>query len=250
MFSGGIGSWAAARRVADRYGIEGLTLLFTDTLIEDADLYRFLREAAANVGGQLVELREGRTPWEVFRDHRFLGNTRVDLCSRILKREMADRWLEANCDPAETILYVGIDWTEIHRWERMAERKLPWKVEAPLCAPPYLAKADLIALARTAGLEPPRLYALGFQHNNCGGGCVKAGQGHFAHLLRTLPVVYADWERHEQELRADLGDVAILRDRRGDEMRPLSLAELRERIEGGEGVDQFELGGCGCFVDG
>jgi hypothetical protein len=65
-----------------------------------------------------------------------------------------------------------------------------------------------------------------------------------------LPIVYAEWERHEQELRADLGDVAILRDRRGDETRPLPLAELRERIEAGEGVDQFELGGCGCFVDG
>jgi hypothetical protein len=37
MFSGGIGSWAAAKRVAERHGTDNLTLLFTDTLIEDGD---------------------------------------------------------------------------------------------------------------------------------------------------------------------------------------------------------------------
>lgn len=35
-FSGGIGSWAAARRVADHHGTDGLVLLFADTLIEDS----------------------------------------------------------------------------------------------------------------------------------------------------------------------------------------------------------------------
>lgn len=49
MFSGGAGSWAAAKRVAERHGTADLTLLFTDTLMEDEDLYRFLHEAAAAV---------------------------------------------------------------------------------------------------------------------------------------------------------------------------------------------------------
>ena len=37
MFSGGVGSWMAARRVAERHGTADLTLLFADTLIEDAN---------------------------------------------------------------------------------------------------------------------------------------------------------------------------------------------------------------------
>lgn len=37
QFSGGITSWAVAQRVADRYGIDDLTLLFADTHIEDQD---------------------------------------------------------------------------------------------------------------------------------------------------------------------------------------------------------------------
>lgn len=31
MFSGGAGSWATAKRVAERHGTEGLVLLFADT---------------------------------------------------------------------------------------------------------------------------------------------------------------------------------------------------------------------------
>ena len=50
-FSGGVGSWAAAKRVAAKHGTADLTLLFADVLIEDDDLYTFLVRAAANVTG-------------------------------------------------------------------------------------------------------------------------------------------------------------------------------------------------------
>jgi 3'-phosphoadenosine 5'-phosphosulfate sulfotransferase (PAPS reductase)/FAD synthetase len=57
FFSGGVGSWAAGKRIAAQYGTDGLTLLFTDTRIEDPDLYRFLDDAAANVGGDARDHR-------------------------------------------------------------------------------------------------------------------------------------------------------------------------------------------------
>lgn len=46
FYSGGLMSWAAGKRAVAKYGAENTTLLFTDTLIEDADLYRFLEEGA------------------------------------------------------------------------------------------------------------------------------------------------------------------------------------------------------------
>jgi len=55
QYSGGAGSWAAAMRVAEQHGTDGLTLLFEDTLIEDQDTYRFLIEAAAVVYGLTKE---------------------------------------------------------------------------------------------------------------------------------------------------------------------------------------------------
>ncbi len=253
MFSGGVGSWAAAKRAAERHGTDNLTLLFTDTRMEDEDLYRFLDEAASNVGGRLVKLAEGRNPWHVFFDERFLGNSRRDPCSKILKRQMADRWLRENCDPAATVVYVGIDWTEEHRYNGLRDRRAAdgWRYEAPLCEPPYLTKADVFAWLKREGIRLPRLYELGFAHNNCGGFCVKAGQGHFANLLRAMPDRYAKHEALERAMRAYLGkDVSVLTDRRGDgKKKPLTLRDLRMRIESGAQVDAFDIGGCGCFVE-
>ena len=253
MFSGGVGSWAAAKRLADRIGTADMTLLFTDTRMEDDDLYRFLDEAATNIGGPLVRIAEGRNPWHVFFDERFLGNSRVDPCSKILKRQMAEQWLVANCDPARTVVYVGIDWTEEHRYIGLRDRwaKLGWRYEAPLCEAPFISKSDVMDALKREGIRLPKLYELGFEHNNCGGFCVKAGQGHFANLLRVLPERYARHEAMEQAMRTYLGkEVSILTDRRGDgKKKPMTLRDLRLRVESGAQVDAFDIGGCGCFTE-
>lgn len=245
MFSGGIASWGAAKRLQEQ-GIGPLTLLFTDTMMEDEDLYRFLLEAAANVDGELVRLADGRNPWQVFADVKYLGNSRIDPCSRILKRELSERWLEKNCDPSNTIRYYGYDWTEIHRLERTRSRLYGWQVEGPLCEPPWLTRPDLFAWLKEEGLEPPRLYEWA-SHNNCGGFCVKAGQGHFAKLLENMPERYAEHEAAEQRLRDQLGDVSIMRDRTGGVVTPLTLRVLRRRIQHKQQVDMLDIGGCGCF---
>lgn len=251
MFSGGIGSWAAAKRVAAVHGTANLTLLFTDTMMEDADLYRFINEAALNVGGTFVRLCDGRTPWEVFNDVRFIGNNRVDPCSRVLKRTLLDEWRDTNCDPATTTVYVGIDWTEKHRLVKLHKRCAPWKYEAPLCEPPFRLKRELMADLIAEGISPPRLYAMGFAHNNCGGFCCKAGHAHFRLLLKTMPERYAFHEAQEARLMETIGTPwGILKDRRGGTAKPLTLRQFRERIEADK--DDYErddlAAGCGCAL--
>ena len=68
--SGGACSFWAAERVVSAHGTKDTTLLFADVLIEDEDLYRFIDEAAADVGAPLVTIADGRTIWELFRDVR------------------------------------------------------------------------------------------------------------------------------------------------------------------------------------
>lgn len=115
--SGGICSWACGKRVAERHGTSEMALLFADTYIEDDDLYRFLVEGVANIWGYkvadgvlplaippieamearkayldklsipgLTRIADGRTPWEVMRDHHSFANNRMDFCSEELKR--------------------------------------------------------------------------------------------------------------------------------------------------------------------
>lgn len=247
QFSGGAGSFGAALGAIERYGQENVTLLFADTLIEDADLYRFLDDAAVALGIPITRIADGRTPWELFRDERFIGNTRVDLCSRVLKRDLLRQWIEANADPSDAVIVLGIDWTEVHRFERAVPRWAPWTLWAPLCEPPYRDKHDILA---SAGIAPPRLYAMGFPHNNCGGFCVKAGISQFKLLLQQMPERYLEHEAEERRTIELIGkDVAILRDRRGGTTRPMTMEALRLRMALGEKVPDDEWGGCGCAID-
>lgn len=249
-FSGGICSWAEGKRTALKYGVDKVTLLFADTKMEDEDLYRFLDEAAENIGAPLVKIADGRTPWEVMKDEKLLANTRMDACSKILKRQLLDRWTKEWCDPKTDVLHFGMDWTEQGRLERIRARKSPWKVEGLLATEkPYLDKPEMLDWLKREGVKPPRLYAMGFPHNNCGGFCVKAGQAHFALLLRTMPERYAYHEAKENELRASLGwRQTILRDATGGKVKPLTLTEFRERIQQQQTFDEHEWGGCGCAL--
>lgn len=299
MFSGGGGSWAAAKRVVERHGRDDLVLLFTDTLFEDQDTYRFLIEGAADVLGVdlpsqlippldlwpewtdrpayklfvdglreevrhilpgLVWISRGLDVWDVFFRERFLGNSSADPCSKILKRQLADAWLRDNCEPSRTTCYVGIDFTEAHRFDdgtgggiRPRRAAQGWTYAAPLCEPPWTGPWDVRRMIAEAGLRPPRLYAMGYPHGNCGGFCIKAGHAGFALLLRTQPARFAFAEHREADIRAFLGaDVSILTDRSGDgAKKPLTLADLRRRLEGGrqEQLDLDDLRGCGCFLD-
>lgn len=259
MFSSGAGSWAAAKRVAERHGTEDLTLLFADVrgqnpsphAGEDEDNYRFLYEAAANVGGRLVVLNEGRDIWQVYFDEHMLGNSRVAPCSKRLKQIPARRWLEENCEPGSAVVYVGIDWTEEHRLPKIQSSYQPFRCEAPLTEAPYMEKQAALDLLRAEGIEPPRLYGMGFAHANCGAFCCRMGMAQAELLLRRFPERYAYHEAKEQEFRDSFGwDVSFLRDRRGGEVTPLTLRAFRQRLEVQPSLfDADEWGGCGCFTD-
>ncbi|MGG4217567.1 hypothetical protein ABEW32_04955 [Paenibacillus jamilae] len=292
MYSGGIGSWATARRVAEQHGTGNLILLFTDTSIEDRDLYRFLIETSADIFGidiprelvarcdgipdisteEDIRLRkillpqiaaetmyripgvkwiaDGRAPWDVFRHKKYIGNSRRAQCSHVLKQEPADRWVRSVFDNERgAVIYLGIDWTEVHRTEAPIKNWSPYRVEFPMCDEPYLDKEDMLKVLDQVGIQRPRLYEMGFSHNNCSGLCVRAGQGHWARVLDKLPAQYAYQERKEQEMREFIGkNVSMLKQVRGRTTYSLTLAELRKRIEEGAEIDVMDIGGCGCFV--
>lgn len=289
FFSGGIGSWATAKKIIDRYGTNKTYLLFTDTLIEDEDLYRFMIEAAGKFYGadvnhlleftkhipkthvemnerktylndlsrkvheaipNFIWLNNGKDVWDVFYEKKFLGNSRLAHCSHVLKQEMSREYVFYNFLPINTTLYLGIDWAEEHRTKAPKENWKPFKVEFPMCEEPYLTNIDHVKELEKIGITPPRLYAMGFSHNNCGGFCVRAGQGHFANLLKQNPELYLYHEQREREFREHIvKDVSILRKQRNGVRYNYTLEELRKDIESEQEIDNNDIGGCGCFVN-
>ncbi|MBQ1118646.1 hypothetical protein [Streptomyces sp. B15] len=246
QFSGGIGSFCAAVRVAEKYGTDQLVLLIADTGIEDPDLWRFADDTSRLLGVPLTKVADGRTPWQVFRDKRFLGNDRLAPCTRTLKQIPCRSWMTEYADPSDSLVYVGIENTprDRARIPAIARNWKPWTTRFPLCNrwAPARSKTELLDEARALGIEPPLLYALGFAHNNCGGTCVRAGQKQWKHTLDVLPERYAYAEAQEESLRDLLGDVSILRQRRKGIGSALPLAELRRRHQATATLPAFDLG--------
>jgi hypothetical protein len=249
QFSGGAASYVAAKLILEEFGHDGVALIFADTLIEDEDLYRFLKDAEDRLQHPIIKIFEGRDPWSVFFDERMMGNSRVDPCSKILKRKLLDKWRVANCTP-DCTLVIGYDASEDFRFQPLKERMSPVKVRAPLLEQ-GIWKEQAYAMVEADGLRLPRLYQMGFPHNNCGGFCVKAGQASFALLLEQLPERYAAHEAKEEEFRTFIGkDVSIMRDRRGGVSKPLTMRAFRERHQADPTLlDRSDLGGCMCMEE-
>ena len=223
--SGGLSSaWVALWAI--RQNLPDAVFYFNDTKWEHEDLYRFINECAEKIGYTLTIDSDGRSPEDVFFDSSMLGNNRVPLCSRILKAERLQKFAQAG-----DVAYFGIDNSEAHRAKRIREVYAPLGIATrfPIIetgTDKATIKADIEAL----GIRRPILYDLGFTHNNCSGGCVRSGRKQWVHLYRTLPDVYRERERVENEFSEAFGINAHY-------MKDMSLSELRRRIEGQQEID-------------
>ena len=88
-------------------------------------------------------------------------------------------------------------------WRTQASRhpfiETPDKVLIPLLWKPYeLRKYPAVARADW-GIEPPRMYDLGYTHANCGGRCCKQGWGDWLRTLLNWPARYAEVEPGKNE---------------------------------------------------
>jgi hypothetical protein len=228
--SGGVSSALAADRVINRYGRDAVTLWFADTAWEDEDLHRFMADCLARWGGELVTYRDGRTPLEVAEDNQIIPNNRIAPCTRELKIEPFVRYLSTVAKPVT--VHLGLDWTEMHRMDapkRNYESIDGVSVDYPLMWQPYEFRNYFDVVRLDWGIAIPRLYGMGFPHNNCGGRCVKQGIREWKRLRQTMPERFAEVRDFEQAQRAKGGaraNFAITRDRSGGTVRPVTLAEL------------------------
>ena len=126
MYGGGLTSYEAARRAIDRYGHDAVEIWFADTRTEDEDLYRFNRDVESILNHNIRVFDQGMDIWEIFHKERFLGNSRIDPCSKFLKRVPLRKALEkqypdracVHCKQpwnkqGETVQVLDIDGTEI-----------------------------------------------------------------------------------------------------------------------------------------
>ncbi len=232
-FSTGLSSALTATRVLERYGKEDTRIIFMDTLFEDDDNYRFMSDWQTRFNVEVIRLVDGRNPYEVSRAQHVIPNNKLAPCTFRLKIELFRAWLAGQAEPVT--VHIGYDFSEVHRCEptRRNYENLGYSVDFPLLWKPIEFRPYAQVSRDDWGVEPPRMYALGYTHANCGGRCVKQGQGDWLRTLANFPGRYAEIEAWEQEMRdhPTRQNYAILRSQTAGETQPLTLKELRERYQ-------------------
>lgn len=250
----GVWDKVTAIRPLDKPGIRAhennldYEVVFADTLIEDPDLYRFNDDLAKIIDVPITVLRDGRDPYQVFIDQKYIGNSRTAPCSQILKTQQVKNYI----GDRDVTLILGMGLSETERLNRAKQAWSPVKVDSLLIQYRIHTREQQEEILSKYNLEIPRLYKMGFPHNNCGGFCVRAGLRQFATLYEKLPETYM---YHENKLNETLAQIPkgkpFLKDRNGGETKYITLTEFRELYSEGrfKKVSPFDYQGCGCFVD-
>lgn len=152
-------------------------------------------------------------------------------------------------EPATVVL--GFDWNEEHRVLAFQKEHPTWRVRAPMIEGPLWDKCRMQKEAMAIGLPISDAYLQGFPHDNCGRRCVRAGISQWVHLYHVDLAAFIEWENEEWQSKEDfealgITPMSMLKDRRGGEIKPLYLRDLRKRIEEGEKFPADDWGGCGC----
>lgn len=236
-FSTGVLSALALERAQNRYGKNYVMGVFMDTHFEDDDNYRFMRDVEKYLDISMFVLSEGRDPYQVADVHHIIPNSRVAPCTTELKVWPFQRFLAGLSDRDITV-HIGYDFSEMHRCEptRRNYEALGYKVDFPMLWKPYEFRKYDTVMREEWGIEPPRMYKMGYTHANCGGRCVKQGQGDWIRTFINFPERFAAIEEWEQQMRKNEinAPYAILKSQTAGEKTPLTLRELREKYQAGQ----------------
>lgn len=195
------------------------------------------------------------TPWYLYEVKDFIGNSRIAPCSAIIKQRLAKEYVKHTFPDKDIEVVFGIDWSESHRMSAPVKHWSPWvsSVDFPLNREPWSTSDQRQARLQADGIGIPEMYEKGFPHFNCGGFCCRAGQGHFKLLLEEMPEVFEYHADKEAKLAARLksvtgGDYSLMTKHINGVKSPYTLRQLEADVKGLEPVDEYDIGGCGCFV--
>ena len=284
--SGGLSSAEMLRRAIEKEGKENVIAVFADVkgnpkshkffspmpdidlLLherfggEARDLYRFLWFLSYELDVPIMRLDQFNTiyanmaKWRAF----ILKNPsgiNFAPCSLYGKREKIADYILNNFTQGEYQIALGFDVFEIGRLknaQRWWQNRLGWEVSVicPLMEKPYATNESISRWLNEKQIPLPSAYCLGFEHNNCNGGCVQAGIKHFVLLHETRPEVFYYWAYMEECLRGYIGtEATILRFQSKGIKYRMSLFELGERIINNNVPNRWttlaQSAGCSCF---
>jgi len=195
---------------------ERCAVVYCDTGGEHASNAKFLLDVEDWLGVPIKVLRntEGYTDhFDVYRKTKYLVGVRGARCTIELKKK-----LRYEFQLPDDIHVFGYTSEEAHR-AAFFDQNNPELYTDWILIRNNVSKDDCLGVLWQERIQIPRLYELGYNHNNCIG-CVKGGKGYWNQVRKDFPAVFTEMAEIEREIghsifRNDDGSRAWL-----DEMAP------------------------------
>jgi 3'-phosphoadenosine 5'-phosphosulfate sulfotransferase (PAPS reductase)/FAD synthetase len=195
-------SCGAASSVATKLALaEGpAEIIYCHVAEEHPDNMRFKNDCEKWFGQEIQVIRNEKyngSIYEVFEKTKYLVGVAGAPCTRLLKKEMRQKYERAG--DRQVFGYTLEEQDRVDRFIDANNDVNLWSI----LIDKGLTKQDCLAILQRAGIELPVMYKLGYQNNNCVG-CVKGGLGYWNKIRSDFPQQFQRMADMECKLNAKI----------------------------------------------
>ena len=182
-FSCGITSAVACKIALEKY--ENVTPVYIEIDSAHSDNARFIKDCEAWYGVHIRKVRSTKykDQFDVIEKTKYVNGVAGARCTKELKKEVRYQ-IEKEGFHAQ-VFGFEFKLNEVNRAVRFQEQYPASNPLFPLIEQ-QITKEDCIKIILENGIKIPKMYALGFNNNNCIG-CVKGGAGYWNHIRKHFP---------------------------------------------------------------
>ena len=180
-------SCGAASAVATKL-VKADVIAYCDTGSEDEDNSRFMLDCEAWFGQPVTRLRNEKfqNTWDVWESRKYISGIAGAPCTSELK--IAPRLAFQRDDDVHVFGYTA-DSGDVKRAESLRENWPQLNIITPLIEK-GITKAACLAMIQNAGINPPRVYAMGFPNANCIPCCKATSPDYWALVRKEFPIQF------------------------------------------------------------
>ena len=192
-FSCGAASAIAAKYAVKKY--DNCEVVYYDTGGEHPSNIQFLKDIEKWIGRGITILKNDKYKdhFEVFEKEKYLNGIKGARCTTELKKKLRIKYQRP-----DDIHMFGYTLEEKHRAEKFESFNPELFVDWILISK-EITKENCLGMLWQSGIKLPKMYDLGYNHNNCIG-CVKGGKGYWNKIRKDFPEHFSKMAKIERKI--------------------------------------------------
>lgn len=187
-FSCGAASAVATKIALSEFANKEIAIVYAETGAEDYDNDRFLNECENWFGRTVTRLKSKKfySTWDVWEKRKYISGIKGAPCTGELKIKPR---LEFQLPGDIHVFGYTSDSNDIRRANAFRDNWPDLHIETPLIDK-GINKASCLTMIISAGIEPPRTYAMGFPNANCIPCCKAQSPSYWALVRQEFPLQF------------------------------------------------------------